>query len=54
MEIYQKMYYRLFNGVSDALEAIGQQNYGTAAQLLRNTQSECEELFLDDESETEE
>ena len=47
MEIYKKMYYRLFNGVTDALEAIEQQNFGTAAQLLRDTQSECEEIFLD-------
>ena len=54
MEIYKKMYYRLFNGVTDALEAMEQQNFGTAAQLLRDTQSECEEMFLDAEEETEE
>ena len=54
MEIYKKMYYRLFNGVTDALEAIERQNFGMAAQLLRDTQSECEEMFLDAEEETEE
>ena len=47
------MYYRLFNGVSDALMAMERQNFGTAAQLLRDTQSECEELFLDAEDEAE-
>ena len=54
MEIYKKVYYRLFNGVTDAPEVMEQQNFGTAAQLLRDTQSECEEMFLDAEEETEE
>ena len=51
MEIYKKMYYRLFNGVTDALLAMQQQNFGMAAQLLRDAQSACEELFLDAEDE---
>lgn len=54
MEIYEKMYYRLFNGVTDALAAMEQQNFGTAAQLLRDTQSACEEMLLAAEDETEE
>ena len=54
MEIYEKMYYRLFNGVTDALAAMEQQNFGTAAQLLRDTQSACEEMLLDAEDEAEE
>lgn len=47
------MYSRLFNGVTDALSALEQQNFGTAAQLLRQAQQECEELFCDAEDSSE-
>ena len=47
MEIYKKMYYRLFNGVTDALSALAQQNFGAAADILRQAQIDSEELFLD-------
>ena len=32
--MYRKMYYTLFNAVTDALEAMEQQNYGQARELL--------------------
>ena len=38
MEIYKKMYYRLFNAITDALAALEQQNFGTAAEILRQAQ----------------
>ena len=54
MEIYKKMYYRLFNSVTDALAAMAQQNFGAAADLLRQAQIDSEALFLDgSEGETE-
>ena len=34
MEIYKKMYYRLFNSITDALAAMAQQNFGAAADVL--------------------
>jgi len=51
MQIYQKMYLLLFNAVTDALSSMEQQNFGQAAQLLKNAQADCEELFLDAEDE---
>ena len=37
-----KMYYRLFNSVTDALQEMENRNYGTAQQ-------DCEEIYLDAE-----
>ena len=34
MEEYKKMYLLLFNAITDALEQMEQQNYGTAKDLL--------------------
>ena len=48
MEIYKKMYYRLFNSITDALAAMAQQNFGAAADLLRQAQIDSEALFLDE------
>lgn len=44
--MYQEMYLLLFNAVTDALEEMARQNYGTAAQLLREGQQNCEEIYL--------
>lgn len=49
MEIYQKMYHQLFNAVTDALAELERQNFGTAADLLRQAQINSEELFLREE-----
>ena len=43
--MYRKMYYALFNAVTDALEAMEQQNYGQARALLIAAQQQSEELF---------
>ncbi|MBP3493034.1 MAG: hypothetical protein J6J83_00305 [Oscillospiraceae bacterium] len=44
--MYQKMYCRLFNAVTDALEELERQNYGQAKERLILAQQECEELYL--------
>jgi len=47
--MYQKMYYTLFNAITDALAAIEQQNYGQAKMLLISAQQQTEEQYLDSE-----
>lgn len=48
---YRKLYFHLFNAVSDALQAIEQQNYGQASAILITAQQETEEMYLDEEDE---
>jgi len=43
---YQKLYTRLFNGITDALEELGRMNVGRAQELLRTAQQEAEEGYL--------
>ena len=47
---YKKLYFYLFNAVTDALQAIEQQNYGQASAILMAAQQETEEMYLDDET----
>lgn len=47
--MYRKMYTRLFNAVTDALEEMERQNFGAAHQLLVEAQQDCEEIYLDGE-----
>ena len=51
MTDYKRMYLRLFNKITDALTQLGQQNYDTAAQILRSAQKQAEEIYLDSEQE---
>ena len=46
---YKKLYFHLFNTVTDAIAAIEQQNYGQAAALLIAAQQETEEMYMDEE-----
>ena len=46
MPDYMKMYLRLFNAITDALEAMGCDNYGIAQEILKKAQAEAEELYL--------
>lgn len=46
---YEKLYFHLFNAVTDALRAIEQQNYGQASATLMAAQQETEELYMDEE-----
>jgi len=49
---YQKLYTKLFNAATDALEALEQQNIGTAKEILRRAQQEAEDVYLDSAEET--
>lgn len=49
---YEKMYLRLFNRVTDALEELGKCNYGKAAEILRSGQKDTEEMYMDNEVDT--
>lgn len=46
MKLYEKMYYQLFNAVTDALNALERRNYGQAEEILKAAQQEGEEIYL--------
>ena len=48
MENFPKYYTRLFNGITDALEAIQNQNYIEAQDILIKAQQDAEEMYLED------
>ena len=54
MENFPKYYTRLFNGVTDALEAMKVQDYDKAEHLLISAQQDAEEMYLSDGEEGEE
>ena len=49
--MYKKMYYHLFNAVTDAIDALAQNNLPMARWTLVKAQQECEEIYLDGEDE---
>ena len=51
--MYRTMYYTLFNAVTDALNAMEQQNYGQARALLVAAQQQSEEIFMDSDEDEE-
>ena len=50
MPDYEKMYHLLFNAITDALEQIEQQNFGSAKDLLIAAQQKTEEVYITAES----
>ena len=44
---YKKMYITLFNAVTDALEQMEKQNFGIAADIIKNAQIKCEDIFIE-------
>lgn len=46
---YSKLYYTLFNAITDALEQIEQQNIGTARAILIAAQRKTEEMYITEE-----
>ena len=46
MPDYQKMYFTLFNAITDAVESMKQQNYGEAKKILILAQQEAEEIYI--------
>ena len=47
---YEKLYHLLFNAITDALEQMEQQNYGTAKETLITAQQKAEEIYMSAES----
>ena len=47
MPDYQKLYTILFIAITDALEEMGKQNYGPAAEGLKMAQQTTEELYME-------
>ena len=43
---YEKLYHLLFNAITDALEQLEKQNYGTAKETLIAAQQEAEEIYI--------
>lgn len=50
MPDYEKMYHLLFNAITDALEQIEQQNFGSAKDLLIAAQQQAEEIYISTEN----
>lgn len=46
MDEYKQSYLILWHAVEDAVSAISEQNYGQAAELLRQGQLDAEEAFI--------
>lgn len=51
MPDYQSMYLHLFNAVTDALEGMDEES--APAEMLRQAQQECEEIYIADCGEAE-
>ena len=48
MENFKKYYTRLFNGITDAIEALQEQNYIKAQDILIRAQRDAETMYLED------
>ena len=46
MEDYAKLYHLLFNAITDALEQMNAQNFGSAKEILVSTQQKAEEIYI--------
>ena len=43
---YEKLYHLLFNAITDALEQMESQNFGTAKETLIAAQQQAEEIYI--------
>ena len=48
MEYFPRYYTRLFNSITDAIEALKKQNYIKAQDILIRAQQDAEEMYLED------
>ena len=48
MADYQKLYAKLFNAATDALDALEELTVGGAKDILRQAQIDAEETYLED------
>ena len=46
MPDYEKLYFTLFNCLTDAIEELGKQNYESAIAILQAAQQQAEELYI--------
>ena len=46
---YKELYSILFNAITDAIEQLGNENYGTAKELLIAAQQKTEDLYINAE-----
>ena len=46
MEDYAKLYHLLFNAITDALEQMNAQNFGSAKEALVSAQQKAEEIYI--------
>lgn len=53
MDDFPKYYTRLFNGITDAIEALQAQNYVKAQDILIKAQQDAEKMYLEDEEKKE-
>lgn len=51
--MYEKMYLKLFNAVTDALVQMENLNYGLAERILRDGQQKAESIYTGEEEEEE-
>ena len=47
MNLYRKLYLRLFNEVTDALREIEAWNFGLAAEKLKKAQQQTEKIYIE-------
>ena len=47
MPDFEKMYFLLFNAITDALNALQTPNVGLAALILQRAQAQTEELYIE-------
>ncbi len=47
MPDFEELYFDLFNAITDALRQRKEQNFGTAAEILRQAQLKVEERYMD-------
>ena len=45
--MYKKMYYVLFNAITDSLEQMEEKNYGQAEAILKDAQRRAERLYME-------
>lgn len=50
MADYQKMYYELFNELTQVMESIDNMNYGQAKEIINYAQQRAEEIFISEEN----
>ena len=46
MEDYTKLYHLLFNAITDALEQMNAQNFGSAKETLVSARQKAEDLYI--------